>query len=273
MLGVEGHVELDLARFLALVRRELGAVEVRVLEADDAAVSSPEALELRAPLPEGRMLSVRFPAELEDRAAKVDRLDTLAATFDPALLEPPPRRSRPSPATSLLEELKALCERTGAVNALVIDANSPVVWGAAHPEGLIGDAPLDSTPVVPIAGPRPRPPAHDDASPGAAEARVKNTSRRALRAIRGLIAASSLRKGKRVRHIERAGSAPYLAHSFAGIYLAVAVFDAPFDELRAERAMVEALPRIERFVLALPPLDPSPRTGGGVISIRRSRRR
>jgi hypothetical protein len=265
-------VELDLARFLALVRRELGAVEVRVLEAQDVA-ADPDTRELRSPLPEGRMLSVRFSAEPDDRAAKVTRLDALAKTFDPALLDPAPRRSRPAPAVSLRDELKALCERAAAVNAFVIDANSPVVWGAAHPEGLVGDTPLESTPVVPIAGPRPKPPASDDASPGAAEARVKNTSRRALRSIRGLIGASALRKGKRVRHIERTGSAPYLAHSFAGIYLAVTVFNEPFDELRAERAMVEALPRIERFVLALPPLDPSPHTGGGVISIRRSRRR
>jgi hypothetical protein len=174
---------------------------------------------------------------------------------------------------SLLDELRALCERAAAINALVIDANSPVVWAAAHPDGLVGEAPLDSTPVVPIAGPRPKRPPSDDGSPAAVEARVKNASRRVLRSIRALLAASALRKGKRVRHVERAGSSPYLAHSFAGIYLAVIVFDAPFDELRAERTIVEALPRIERLVLALPPLDPSPRTGGGVVSIRRSRRR
>jgi len=266
-------VELDLARFLALVRRELGAVEVRVLEAEDAARAEADTLELRAALPEGRALAARFGEEPEERAVKITRLEALAATFDLGLLDRAPRRTRPPAALSLLDELKALCERAGAMNALVIDANSPVVWGAAYPEGLVGDAPPESTPVVPIAGPRPKPPAIDDASPGAVEARLKHMSRRALRSIRALIAASSVRKGKRVRHVERAGKTPYLAHSFAGIYLAIAVFDAPFDELRAERAMVEALPRIERLVLALPPLDPSPRTGGGVISIRRQRRR
>jgi hypothetical protein len=268
------HVELDLARFLALVRRELGAVEVRILEAlqpgepDDP----PEPLEMRAALPEGRSLSVWFAAEPEDRAAKATRLEALAATLDPALVDPAPRRSRPPAGLSLRDELRALCDRAGAVNTLIIDANSPVVWAAAHPDGLIGEAPLESTPVLPIAGPRPRP-AADDASPAGSPARIKNTSRRALKAIRGLVAVSALRKGKRVRHIERAGKTPYLAHSFAGIYLAVAAFDAPFDELRAERAMVEALPRIERLVLALPPLDPSPETGGRVVSMRRPRRR
>jgi len=266
-------VELDLARFLALVRRELGAVEVRVLEARDAASASPEALEMRSPLPEGHVLAAWFSSEPEDRPAKIARLDALASTFDSSLLDPAPRRSRPPASVSLLDELRALCERAAAVNALVIDANSPVVWAAAHPEGLVGEAPLDSTPVVPIAGPRPKRPPSDDGSPAAVEARVKNASRRVLRSIRALLAASALRKGKRVRHVERAGSTPYLAHSFAGIYLAVIVFDSPFDELRAERTIVEALPRIERLVLALPPLDPSPRTGGGVVSIRRSRRR
>jgi hypothetical protein len=265
-------VELDLARFLALVRRELGAAEVRVLEADDAARPSPDPAELRAALPEGRMLSVRFAAPIEALDAKVTRLEALAATLDPTLLEAAPRRSRPPPSMTLLDELKALCERSGAANTLIIDANSPVVWGAAHPEGLVGDVPLESTPVLPIAGPRPKP-ATEDTGPAGVAARVKNGSRRALRAIRSLIAASSIRKGKRVRHVERAGKSPYLAHSFAGIYLVVAVFDAPFDELRAERAIVEALPRIERLVLALPPLDPSPQAGAGVISIRRPRRR
>jgi hypothetical protein len=52
------------------------------------------------------------------------------------------------------------------------------------------------------------------------------------------------------------------------------VFAAAFDELRAERAVLESLPRIERLVLALPPLNPEPpRQGAGVVSMRRPRRR
>jgi hypothetical protein len=45
-----------------------------------------------------------------------------------------------------------------------------------------------------------------------------------------------------------------------------------FDELRAERATHEALPRIERLVAALPPLDPEPQPMGGVIAFRRQRK-
>jgi hypothetical protein len=62
-----------------------------------------------------------------------------------------------------------------------------------------------------------------------------------------------------------------VAHSFAGIYLLVLIFDAPFDELRAERAVLDALGRIERLVLALPPHDPDPTEGAGVVAMRRRR--
>jgi hypothetical protein len=52
------------------------------------------------------------------------------------------------------------------------------------------------------------------------------------------------------------------------------VFAGEFDELRAERAVLESLHRIERLVLALPPLDPDPpRQGAGVIAMGRPRRR
>ena len=39
------------------------------------------------------------------------------------------------------------------------------------------------------------------------------------------------------------------------------------------RAALDALPRIERLVLALPPLDPKPAPIAGVIAMRRGRKR
>jgi hypothetical protein len=91
--------------------------------------------------------------------------------------------------------------------------------------------------------------------------------------VRALPEIAALRKGKHVRCVRGGGPAPLVAHSFAGLYLLVLVFDAPFDELRAERATLDALPRIERLVLALPPHDPDPTEGAGAIAMRRSRRR
>jgi hypothetical protein len=66
-----------------------------------------------------------------------------------------------------------------------------------------------------------------------------------------------------------------VAHAFASIYLLVVVFEpgSSFDELRAERAIVESLPRVERLVMALPPHEPDPTQGAGVVAMRRSRRR
>ena len=114
------------------------------------------------------------------------------------------------------------------------------------------------------------------AAPGAVEERevdpsIAVVSRRALYIVRGLPDLAALRKGKHLRHADSAGDVPFVVHSFAGIYLLVLVFDAPLDELRAERAIIEALPRIERLVLALPPLEPPPY--GGVVALRRSKRR
>jgi len=122
------------------------------------------------------------------------------------------------------------------------------------------------------ASPAPHDP--DGAPASADDARLAEVSRHALQAVRGLVELPAIRKGKRVRHVERDGKAPFLVHSCAGIYLLTLVFAAAFDELRAERAVLESLPSIERLVLALPPLDPDPpRKGAGVISMRRPRRR
>ena len=67
--------------------------------------------------------------------------------------------------------------------------------------------------------------------------------------------------------------ASYLVLSFSSIYLLCLVFEGDFDELRAERAAQESLPRVERLVAALPPLDPDPQPTGGVVALRGPRRR
>lgn len=258
-------VQPDLERFLALVRRELGAKQALLVEPGEAQEAPGDEHELRCPIRGGRWIAARFEAPPEGRDAKQRRLEMLASTFtfDEVVAKAERgRRSRPPASRSLQDELEALRERAAAANAVVIDANSPVVWGAARPEGVVAEGPLGASSQTGGA----------DATP-AGDGRVVVASRRALHAVRSLGELAALHKGKHVRHVANTGEAPLLARSFAGIYLLVLVFEAPFDELRAERAMAESLLRIERLVLALPPLNPPPSAGAGVVAMRRPRRR
>ena len=255
-------VQPDLDRFIALVRRELGAHEVSILEPGDGPEAIDEARELRCPIPDGRTVVARWQEPVADRDARLRRLEILASTIDAIAEEKPPTpSSRPPPSESLRDELQGLCDRAVAVNALVIDANSPILWGAAWGRDIVPEAWTAS-------------PTPSDATPSPDDERLVEVSRIALEAVRGLAELPNIRKGKRLRHVERDGAAPFLVHSCAGIYVLTLVFAGAFDELRAERAVLESLARIERLVLALPPLDPDPpRRGAGVISMRRPRRR
>jgi hypothetical protein len=253
-------VQADLDRFLALVRRELGAEDAHLIEAGSEPQADPLVLSCR--MPDGRGVVVRFAEPPADAAPKQRRLEMLAGTFDVVIedAEHEPR-SRPSITISLHDELTAVSMRSGAVNAIVIDAHSPVVWGAAHPQGVVAQPPLASSPRMAEA------PANDDG-----EHAMAAISRRAVREAKALPELDALRKGKHIRHVERETQTPFVAHSFASIYLLVLAFDGPFDEVRAERALLESLPRIERLVLALPPLDPDPFLGVGAMAMRRPRR-
>jgi hypothetical protein len=265
-------VPRDPERFLSLVCRELGAVDARIVQAGELDEpgqpgSAPQdATEIRCPMMGGHVALARFAQAPDDRDAKQRRLEMLVAAFDAVAVESlSSRRSRPPAATTLRDELEALRVRAGAVNAVVIDANSPVVWGAARSDGIVEVPPLPSSPSVAGAAR-----ADEGAGSGVAAA-----SRRALRVVRGLPEIAALRKGKPLRYVQRSGEVPLVAHAFASIYLLVVVFDAgvAFDELRAERAIVEALPRVERLVMALPPHEPEPTQGAGVVAMRRARRR
>lgn len=223
----------DTERFLALVCRELGASEAHIVDDTEMpATSRGNERELRSPLAKGGTVVATFDHAPDDPEATQKRLEMLAGTFDAGRSSPPPaRRSRPPVARSLRDELEALATRAAAINAIVIDANSPILWGSAQ--------------------------AVEDAS--------------ILDAVRALPEIAALRKGKHVRCVHGGGAAPLVAHSFAGIYLLVVLFDAPFDELRAERAILDALVRVERLVLALPPHDPDPSEGAGAVAMRRRR--
>jgi hypothetical protein len=290
-------------RFLALAKRELQADDVRLLALGEATPEADNVLVSR--LADGRHVVASFGTAPKDRDALERRLAMLASTFADALAVPPSEktRARPPVATSLHEELKALAARARAIDVVVIETDSPVIWGCAsvparprarselllrevsdrelaaevEESGPLQDLAVDvveDTAVRRDSQPVPAESSHvvtdedEEELPEESEA-----TRLAIATVRRLPALDGLHKGRHLRHVER-DQCHLLALSFSGIYILCLVFDGDFDELRAERAAADALPRIERLVFALPPLDPDPpQPMGGVVALRARRRR
>ncbi len=275
----------SIERLLALICRELGAENARVL---DTSEDEPDADNvLCGKLPDGHRLAVVFASAPPAKGALLRRLQMLASTFAHSLEEGAARRSsRPPPALSLHEELRALSVRARAADAAVIDAHSPIVWGCASAEKR---PPVETIPLAQISAARlpdlddssESPPPQDTRGDAADEEarvavpeRVRELTDRAVELVRDLPAVTGLRKGGHLAHLVRDPGFGFVARSFASIYVLIVVFDGPFDPLRAEQAIEDGLPRIERLVLALPPLDPKPAPMASVISMRgRARRR
>ena len=307
-------------RFLSLAQRELSADDVRLLAPGETAPEAANVVVAR--LKDGRHVVASFASPPKDVDVLTRRLAMLAGTFADALTGPTSERTkaRTPVVISLHEELKALGVRANAHDVVVIDGDSPVVWGCAsisskpraRNEMLLRDvsdrelsaqdepsapAGLHAVPASDDSGPlqdstaptgvlRMAPPPAESAPVLAQdreeelsqhpyphdEAEEPEITRRAIGLIRALPSLALLHKGRHLRHVSREESY-YLVLSFSSIYLLCMVFDGDFDELRAERAAQESLPRIERLVLALPPLDPDPQPMGGVVALRRPRRR
>lgn len=263
-----------LERVVLLARRELGAESVEVGPAAEVAADDPKVMTIT--LADGRRVVVRFAEPVESKDAVQRRLEMLVSTFSEIMEAPPDSKGdvpRPSVAEALDEELRALAARAMAKDAAVIDAQSPVIWGATSggarrdPRGQEDELRLLSRREL-IDEIERSAPANEDAgeTPPSATERVVD-------AVRALPQVASLRRGAHLHHLGREGDVGYLARSFAGIYVLVLLFEGGFDELRAERAVTDSLRRIERLVLALPPFDPSPAPVAGVISLRARRRR
>lgn len=249
-------------RLIALVRRELDADDVRVLEPGD---EIPEGA-LVAALANGKRVAATFAANADDRDAKQRRLEILADSFSESFRTT--GASRPPPAQSLHAELEGLAKRAGATDAVVIDAQSPMVWGAAEDEEATPHL-LARDNVISLDAHRPSGERLSKELPTQPSAEPPSTTR-AVDAIRALPELHSLHRGGHLHQTFTEPDFAWLAKSFAGIYVVILVFDRPFEELRAERALAISLPIIERLVTALPPLDPQP--VAGVAAIRRRRR-
>jgi hypothetical protein len=201
---------------------------------------------------------------------------------------------------SLQRELQALTLRVQAVDALVIDMQSPIIWCSA----VAGPTPerpdeFEKSPVLqraltllnrsraelimlfqdeeqpdqsetgePIlrAVPTPEPVAVEESDP---DVELPPGSRRAVEVARGQTELRPLYKGGRSRHVLREDDLVIVARVFADIYVLMLVFESDVDEILAERAMTRALPKIEQLVLALPPLEPTPQQPGRVVRLRK----
>lgn len=266
---------LPFERFVQLAKRELAAVDVRLLASGEEPPSAPNAVVVR--LSDGRHLVATFEETPENAEVVERRLAMLAGTFPDALGAVPSDRTRTRPpvTSSLHEELKALAQRASAVDAIVIDVDSPVIWGSATVRSqprmrpgvqLRGVSISETSASSDGALIHPEESTHRLAEL-ASSPEDPPLTRKAVAAVRRLSSLDELHKGRPLRHVARDEDF-YLAVSFSSIYVLCLIFTEAFDELRAERAVQESLPRIERLVLALPPLDPGPHPMGSVVAFR-----
>ncbi len=255
-----------LGRLLEVIRRATGASRVELIDADVPAPADT----IRRELPSGRSLLVHVAPGDE---AREGRLDALVASFGGLLDEARDDwgepgndaserlsgEGRPDRGASLVAELRWLAHEAGASEALVIDAHSPVVWGSSH--GLAAEEALEpALRLVSSEGPMDAP----DNAP------LSEIAQQTVREVRARPEVHQLPRGGHLRHVEMSDERGYLVRSFADIYLVLLLYPGRFDEVAAERLLHSSLPRIEHWVLGLPP--PGPEAGGSAQAARNPRR-
>jgi hypothetical protein len=283
-------------RFLELLQMELGCEDARA-ELGGKDPTDPRLL--FALIPGGFRIVAVFsepPAEREPLQAKLDELArgfgmTLSLTSAP----PPPPTSAETAQKRLDTALEALRTRTGAVEVVIVDRRSPVLWGAADPRRhehdvrelsqvgaalhVVMESGLDVDAICAL-------------KPGELESRLRGLSvnakaadllARALeeqddtRLRRYVLMSLAIARARRdaaashgVRFTHHAVQFGYLVRAFANIYLLVLAFEGAFSELYVESAVIHALPGVEQLLLALPPREPTPGAGRGrVIRLRK----
>lgn len=304
--------DATLERLANILKRELDAQDVVIASIDQI---SPNHTALTWDLGRGRTLVVLFATPPSDLQEKRERLAALVDSFAHLFAEiaGEPQRNRPEPNATLQSELNVLAGRTHASCALVIDAKSPIIWGASMAPTNAEHIPLDprvhaaftqadeiglawrdflarpntSRPI----GERKEsksnaesartlrlvPPIDELAGLDAHEREIiafhADLARSAIASVRAHPTLALLHRGEHLHETVRNESFGYVARSFATIYVLILVFPGPFDELGAERAATRALPIIERLVIALPPDDSPGTQSGAVVALRPRRRR
>jgi len=126
------HVEGSFSEFLEVVRKNFGASDVRILSDGETLPPSPGVIVCELPL--GQLLAVSFAVPPTDPHSAQRRLEMLVRAFESTLATSAETANVAPKARALHDELAALVERAGALDALVIDAHSPAIWGGAYAE-------------------------------------------------------------------------------------------------------------------------------------------
>lgn len=285
---------VDLERFLDLVRRELRCDDARF----EFGGQAPQADScVFAELPGGWRVVALFDAPLEDGGAPEAKLVALVESFSGVSARLEVRRPRMSAgpvARELDDALALLAEKANALQAVVIDEDSPVLWGSSEappgPEDVevvmwIGEladsaaaAGLEMTELVQLDETKLR-----ERITGLEPRKLRERLLRKLPAIRELgehrdaeawaahfatcRAIAAVRRAPE-RHEAIEDDLGWFARDFGGIYHVILVYGGRFSELGAAGVMLRALPAIEKLVLSLPPIDPPPK-GARVLPFRR----
>jgi hypothetical protein len=283
----------DLHRFLDLVRRELGSDDAHF---ELGGHGPRDACRVAAEIPGGWRVVAWYAQPPEDRSKAEAKLAALIESFAGVadqLQVRSPRLSNSVATRELDDALALLAEQANALRAVVIDEDSPVLWGTSEPSpgpedvevamwiGELADsaaaADLDMVELVQL----------DDSALAEriGELEPRKLRERLLRKLPVIRELGSHRDadGWRAhvatcRAIAAVRRAPenheaieddlgWLARDFAGIYHAILVYDGPFSEIGAARVMLRALPAIETLVLSLPPIDPTPK-GARILAFR-----
>lgn len=296
--------DLSWIKLLDLVCHKLGADDARI-EIGGRIPEDPRIV--WAPIEEGRRLVAVFKAPPQDRASTEGRLLALLEGFRETLALPPePAGSVASHLSRELDEaLVALASRTGAETIWIIDVHSPVLWGASelHPKDLDLDAMVlaaradqmlaevklswaellaaseasaqEQLRTAGLNGVKLRTVSEQLSTlAGLTEQGGLAAAGRRLRSARALveIRERAARDRELTRSELRGPAIQCFAHSIAGQYQLVLVFDETYSPLHAEGHVQRALPHIERLLLALPPVDPNAGGARGAKVIRLTRK-